>query len=227
MIISHKYKYIFIKTQKTAGTSIEIALSKFCGDHDIISPIMLKDERHRQKLGYRGPQNYRIPFSRYSARDWARLVFRGKLLAFYGHASAKFIQQYVESEVWAHYFKFAFVRNPWDRAISWYFWKNPNDPKPSFSEFLKSDIAHKIRGYKLYTIDDEIVVDKVYRFEEIPDAMQEVAARVGLPEIPDLPRTKISTRKDKRTYQEFCSATDREKIARIYAKEIEQFDYQW
>ncbi|MEL6382956.1 MAG: chondroitin 4-O-sulfotransferase, partial [Cyanobacteria bacterium J06626_18] len=31
MIISHEYKFIFLKTRKTAGTSIEIALSKFCG----------------------------------------------------------------------------------------------------------------------------------------------------------------------------------------------------
>ena len=38
MIISHKYKFIFIKTRKTAGTTIEYNISKYLGKNDIIPP---------------------------------------------------------------------------------------------------------------------------------------------------------------------------------------------
>ena len=39
MTISHKYNFIFIKTLKTAGTSLEIYLSQMCGNGDIVTPI--------------------------------------------------------------------------------------------------------------------------------------------------------------------------------------------
>ena len=57
-IVNHKYKFIFIKTQKTAGTSMEISLSKFCNDKDIVSTIKPTDETLRKKLNFQGPTNH-------------------------------------------------------------------------------------------------------------------------------------------------------------------------
>lgn len=64
MIISHKHKFLYIKAQKTAGTSIEIALSNICGESDIITPISRVDEEKRKSLGYLTAQNYYIPESK-------------------------------------------------------------------------------------------------------------------------------------------------------------------
>ena len=52
MIVSHAHKFIFIKTKKTAGTSLEIALSKYCGAEDVLAPLVDHDEKAR--FGHRG-----------------------------------------------------------------------------------------------------------------------------------------------------------------------------
>ena len=49
MIISHKHKFIFIKTFKVSGTSMEIALSRYTGKKDILTPLNLEDEIKRYK----------------------------------------------------------------------------------------------------------------------------------------------------------------------------------
>ena len=62
MIISHEHKFIFLKTRKTAGTSVELALRQLCGPDDIIAPIGNAEERRQQSLHYQGrpPQNWRV-----------------------------------------------------------------------------------------------------------------------------------------------------------------------
>ena len=44
VIASHQHRFIFLKTRKTAGTSVEIALSKVCGPDDIITEISPEDQ---------------------------------------------------------------------------------------------------------------------------------------------------------------------------------------
>ena len=39
MIISHRHKFIYLKARKVAGTSVEVALAKHCGDADIVTPV--------------------------------------------------------------------------------------------------------------------------------------------------------------------------------------------
>jgi len=51
MILSKINNFLFLKTRKTAGTSIEIFLSRYCDDKDIITPITPIDELTRLKVG--------------------------------------------------------------------------------------------------------------------------------------------------------------------------------
>ena len=58
MILCRDLNIIFIKTKKVGGTSFEIALSKYCDEGDILTPITPYDEITRAKLGYQGPTNH-------------------------------------------------------------------------------------------------------------------------------------------------------------------------
>ncbi len=227
MIISHKHKYIFIKTEKTAGTSIEIALSKYCGPKDIITPIVEEGELKRSKLGYRGPQNFKIPFSKYSKCDLMNCIDIKRRLTFYHHNDATFIKRHIDKDIWDSYYKFCFERNPFDKVISWYFWQHKKEPRPTISEFIESGEANLVKGFQLYTTDSIFAVDKVYFFEDLDKSMEDIAEKVGLPEVPQLPKTKANLRKDKRSYRDILSQKDKENIEKIFAREIAYFNYKW
>ena len=182
MIISHKYKFIFLKTNKTAGTSIEIALSKFCGPKDVITPISLEDEEIRKELGYRGPQNYLSPPWDYTYKDIAAFLKKGQRAhRFYNHISASEVKAHVGQQLWDDYFKFCVERNPWDRLVSLYYWKHKAKPLPTFSEFIASDnpLILKRKGFELYTIDGQIAVNKVCRLENISEELETIRSQLG------------------------------------------------
>ncbi len=211
MILSHKHKFIFIKTKKTAGTSIEIALSEFCGPDDIITPITPNDEAIRKKRGHRGPQNYRLPGGE-----------------FYNHISASEIMRMIDPDIWNSYFKFCVERNPWDKVISWYFWEHKTEPRPSMLEFIQSGHASLVGGpggFDLYTINDRIVVDKVLLFEDLDKEMEFLRQQLALQRVPHLPRAKSEFRKDKRNVAQFYDEQGRNTVGKLFSREIARFGY--
>lgn len=227
MIISHRHKFIFIKTRKTASTSVEIALSKFCGPTDIITRLTQKDEQKREKLGYRGAQNYKIPFSKYGLRDYLRALRQKKRLNFYSHVGVDYIKKYIDTNIWESYYKFCFERNPWDKMVSWYYWCYPRNPRPSFSDFVRSNLPKQIEGIDLYSLNSKIAVDKVFYYENLNSAMEEIKDYIGLNDVPILPPTKASYRDPeyKSSYRELYSAEDKRIIEQLFSREIEAYDY--
>lgn len=227
MIVNHKHKFIFLKTRKTAGTSIEIALSQFCDSSDLITPISPEDELVRQQLGGRGPQNYQIPLGRYRLSDWFRLVKRRQILHFYNHTPARFARQYLRKGIWDDYFKFCFERNPFDKAISRYFWGTRKQDLSGLQYFLESAPRKFLSDWDIYTIDNEVAVDFIGRYENLEKDLAIVLKQIGLSGQSELPHVKGSYRKDRRHYSKLINIKSRRLIEKICSNEIATFSYNW
>ncbi len=229
MIISHKHKFIFIKTRKTAGARIEIALSKFCCDEDIITPISSKDEAIKKEMGLRGPQNYQAPYAQYKPADFWRLLTKlQKKLRYYNHIPAVEIKALVGDDIWNSYYKFCFERNPFDRLISTYFWICRHEPRPSIAEFLISHQQRLQHGRCInqYTENGNVMVDQVFLFEEMGEALMKLKNTLGFSDDIVLPRTTSFTRKDKRHYREVLSQDEYQRISEMMKDEIQLFGYE-
>lgn len=50
-IISFKHKFVFVKTKKVAGTSIQVFLRRFVEEGDIVSAITPRDEMYAIRQG--------------------------------------------------------------------------------------------------------------------------------------------------------------------------------
>lgn len=172
MIISHKHKFIFIKTQKTAGSSIKLALAKFCDNKDIISSMGDEDNYLKKTLGYRGAQNNYLPYKAYWKRDWFNYLYNGFRYNFTDHMSASEIKLRFKNE-WKDYYTFCFERNPFDKVISWYYWDGGDKRHGNMTQFIQSGAASKIKGFELYTDNSEIIIDKVYKYEELNESLSD------------------------------------------------------
>lgn len=230
MIVCNEHEFIFLKSGKTAGTSLEIGLSKFCGPSDIITEIYSpEDEAIRTELGYPGPRNYLIPPRRYNLKDWARLTVKRTPRKFYNHIGAEEARRYMSKRVWDRYFKFCVVRNPFDLVISFYYWRCQDEPRPSIMEFLRTGPMHRLKetGYDLYTSGGEVAVDHLMRYERLADELDELRERLGLPSSILMPRAKGGFRKDRRPYREVIGKEERRVIEEMFSKELDLLGYEF
>jgi len=193
MIVCHKHRFIFLKTRKTASSSMEVALSKFCGQDDIITPILEGGEELRQQLGYPGPRNFQ-----FSLRDTSG---KPQHVTVENHTDARTLQQLMP-DAWANYFKFCFERNPYDKAISRYYWELRRlAHHPTLAEFIATAPEWMLSNWSIYGIDCQVAVDWVGRYESMQASLESLSSRIGLPETISLPheRAKASTRTDRRS----------------------------
>ncbi|GAA5130685.1 hypothetical protein GCM10023339_61540 [Alloalcanivorax gelatiniphagus] len=207
MIASHAHRFVFIKTRKTAGTSLEIALSRHCGPDDLVTRISPEDEQLRAAAGGVGPQNDDTDPSSYA------------------HMGARRVIEVIGQRAWDDYFTFAVERNPFDVVASSYRYsaRKPAFAK-TFAEFVRTPkrMERLALNERLYRVGGRVAVDRVYRYEELPDAVADISARLGI-EL-DLPHAKQGSGPH---YRELYGPGDADIVARRFRRTIAEFGYEF
>ena len=236
MLISHKNQFIYTKTEKTAGTSIESYFEKFCMPEDEWEFSHARDEYVSTEgiIGYRGNDA------------------RGK--KWVNHMSALEIRNKIGNSIWNSYFKFCVIRNPFDKLISGFFFVEEQKRHRSFVQNLKSR-AKKVIGKSepidcikgensiarfrswlsnggsiidrdKYLINREICVDYFIRYEDLGNGIKHVCDLLNIPFEPErIPSLKSGLRNRKIPLREFYDDQTIQIVIGLYEFEIEKFGY--
>lgn len=203
MLVSHSHRFIFIHVYKVAGTSMRVALEPYC------------DDRWKRRLS-------RMPV--------VGRIYRPRLPR--PHLKAVEARDLLPPDVFRDYFKFAFVRNPWDWQVSLYHYTlKAKDHKQhemtkafrDFDEYIRWRVAEDLHLQEEFVTDPEgnLIVDYVGHLESLNDDFAQVCAEVGIPPV-SMPHANPSRHKDYRTYY---SDETRAMVAEAFRGDIERFGY--
>ena len=211
-MISHKHKCIFVEVPKTGSTSIRAMLGKAYIPH--LNLVEIKTLMENSWTQFGGRTN-RIRAALYQLLPRKRKIDIGR--------------RQFES-----YFKFGFVRNPWDRVVSLYERTEPIQMKDkmSFDEFVEwiqfssaTCIHSSPHRYQLDWFLDgsgNMLADFIGRFECLERDWAVVADKLGITE-KTLPHARENPRA--RPYTEYYTARTRDLIAQKFKIDIEHFGY--
>lgn len=240
MIILHDPGILFLKSRKTAGSSLEIALSAFAQAGDVITPIDAGegDDRVRAALGYPGPGNYEKSFHDFLTRPtWrdCRDILKGKPLhKYHNHSAARRAKWHLGARTWTCLTKVSVVRNPWDYMVSSYYWGNRDcEQLPDFRSWCLKNHRLINRNHRQYFIGNRCVIDRFLRFEHLAEDLEDLEKAfpviAGVADIFSGMKAKKGVRPGSgpRLVELFSEAPEVDRLIRKRCRfEIETFGYQ-
>ncbi len=147
------------------------------------------------------------------------------------HITADRLRRQLPTDIFDSYFKFAFVRNPWDWVVSQYHYllSTPSHrhhrrvcAMSGLEEYIEFEIARNRRSQGEFLIDEDgvILVDYIGRFENLSRDFAAVCDRLHVSA--ELPRINTTVHEDYRSYFSYSS---RERVAKHWREDIELFSY--
>ena len=206
MIISTLHKFIFAAIPKTGTHSVRRALREHMGPQDM------------EQVGLFVQSQLPIP-------DLARMG--------HGHISLAQLRPFMKPEDFGTFFKFAFVRNPFDRFVSYSSFITrevghfDRDPKMVMRHFLANPPSDHILFRPQYEFvtdqDGNLLADYIGRVEDMQKSYDEICARIGIPKA-TLDQVNSSRRGSYRDYYDDALV---EGVAKLYARDLELFGYEF
>ena len=205
-MISHKHKCIFVHIPKTAGASI--------ADMIWARPRSTSElwggfvDRYRNKYQTGGLQHLR----------WHQIRLE------------------VGADIFNEYFKFTFVRNPWDKVVSQYRYLAMRgdlleyfgfSEYPEFETYLDSALQSdhvQVADQSSFIVSDagEYMVDFIGRFESLHCDARKIFKKIGVNAGP-FPHVNRSDRHQ--DFRKYYTAKTKAMVAERYKTDIERFGY--
>lgn len=220
MLISHRHRFIYTKTVKTAGTSVEIYFEEACippGSDIVRGHGIAETVTEAGVIGYRGVDP--------GESRW------------YNHLPASNIRELVGPEIWDSYFKFCVIRNPFDKLVSLWWAIISSDERyadivrdfssirTEFSNWCAGAAPNAVDRDK-YMIDGQVVMDSFIRYELLLSDLERVCGRVAYPFRPEqLGQYKSGLRVNARPSVEYYDAQAAKAVHEAFGWELDYFGY--
>ena len=205
MIISHQHRFVFAAIPKTGTHSVRQALREHLSADDL------------EQVGLF--VNKRFPFDELAAIK-------------HGHITLEQIRPFLGEQAFADYFKFAFVRNPFDRFVSYCafmtradgaFLKNPRQVM-RYILFQARPLQHVLfQPQQTFVTDAEcrLLADRIGRVEDMQASYDAICERIGIPAA-SLGQVNSSRRG---SYQDYYDQALIDGVAELYRRDLELFGY--
>lgn len=208
MIISRSHRYIFAAIPKTGTHSVRQALRAHLGPADLEQVGLFVDKRF----------------------PWPELAALR-----HGHLSLAQVRPYLGEADFDAYFKFAFVRNPFDRFVSYCAFVTretgafERDPRGVMHHFLfeRPPLQHLLfQPQHTLLVDDagRLLADYVGRVERMQASFDEVCARIG---IPAQPLEQVNRTRRAGSYRDYYDEALAAGVAALYRRDLDLFDYEF
>jgi hypothetical protein len=204
VIISPNHKYVFVAVPKTGTHAVRQALRPHMGAGDM------------EQVGLFVKRQFPIA-------DLAKLG--------HGHISLEQLRKFMDPAKFAEYFKFAFVRNPFDRFVSYcsFVTREGNafktDPKRVMRRMLAEPPSEHVLFWpqNTFLVDGagNLLTDYVGRVETMQQSFEFIASKIGIPPV-QLEKVNATERSAYRDYydQELIDG-----VAKLYADDLRLFGY--